>query len=189
MSTGIYVRTEKHGVAISKGLKEAHKKKMWGFILGEESIRKTHIYKKCIVCNESIKVKPCRYERTKFCSILCRNINNRNRKPWNYGLNNYWLVGIRNPNWRGGITKLGDKIRKSRKYKIWRESVFRRDNFTCVICNKIGGDIHAHHVLPFSLFYESRFDIENGRTLCMGCHKKTKSYLNSKIKKEDYIYV
>ena len=41
--------------------------------------------------------------------------------------------------------------------------------------NKIGGNLHPHHIKPFALFPKLIFDINNGKTLCRGCHKiKTK---------------
>ena len=78
--------------------------------------------------------------------------------------------------WKGGITSTNQLIRSSMEYKLWRESVFRRDNWTCVFCNKKGGNLQADHIKPFNLFPDLRFIIENGRTLCVGCHRKTESF-------------
>ena len=39
-----------------------------------------------------------------------------------------------------------------------------------------GGKLNADHIKPFSLFPELRFDLNNGRTLCVECHKKTDTY-------------
>lgn len=75
-------------------------------------------------------------------------------------------------NWRGGITPEHSIIRKSMDYRIWRKSVFARDNWTCVICKYKGKNINADHIKQFALFPELRFDINNGRTLCVPCHKK-----------------
>ena len=56
-------------------------------------------------------------------------------------------------------------------------SVFRRDNFTCVLCNKSkSGQLEADHIKPWCDFPELRFDIDNGRTLCRDCHKTTDTY-------------
>ena len=84
--------------------------------------------------------------------------------------------GEKNPNWKGGITPINDKIRHSLKYKIWRTQVYERDNWTCQTCGKRGGDLEAHHIKPFSLFPELRFDVNNGVTLCEDCHQLTESY-------------
>ena len=88
-------------------------------------------------------------------------------------------IGSMSPNWRGGLTKEQDKIRKSAEYKLWRINVFKRDNFTCIWCGYKGNKLNADHIKPFSLFPELRFVIDNGRTLCVECHKMTDSYLNS----------
>jgi 5-methylcytosine-specific restriction endonuclease McrA len=88
------------------------------------------------------------------------------------------MEGSNNPRWKGGITPLNHKIRTSSLYKKWRQSVFIRDRFTCVWCGQIGGELNADHIKPFSLFPDHRFDIDNGRTLCVPCHKKTDSYLS-----------
>ena len=102
-----------------------------------------------------------------------------NKPAWNKGIPNTGFVGEKNPNWRGGVTKENEKIRKSIEYKQWRISVFKRDNYTCQICYKKKGIIlNADHIKQFALYPELRFDVDNGRTLCLECHKQTDSYLN-----------
>src|SRR3990167_1713520 len=44
--------------------------------------------------------------------------------------------GKRHHFWKGGITKKYEKLRKSYEYKLWRKSVFERDNYTCVFCKR-----------------------------------------------------
>lgn len=83
--------------------------------------------------------------------------------------------------WKGGITPLSKKIRNGVDLKLWRDVVFKRDNYTCIWCgarNKKGKKVilNADHIKPFSLFPELRFAIDNGRTLCKDCHRKTKTY-------------
>lgn len=85
-------------------------------------------------------------------------------------------TGKRNVNWKGGVTPLNEKIRKSVEYVDWRKSVFQRDDFTCQHCDDSkGGNLHAHHIKQFSEFPELRFEVSNGLTLCRNCHEKVHS--------------
>lgn len=62
--------------------------------------------------------------------------------------------------------------RKTRDYRIWRANVIRRDS-RCVICGSLQNR-QAHHIKDGSYHAESRFDVDNGVTLCGGsmdsCH-------------------
>lgn len=97
--------------------------------------------------------------------------------------------GEGNGNWKGGITPLVEIIRTCFKNRQWRSDVFTKDNFTCVLCGKRGGDIEAdHYPKMFStIFHENKiksleealaceefWNINNGRTLCKSCHNKNK---------------
>lgn len=81
------------------------------------------------------------------------------------------LKGEKHWNWRGGITSDKKKLYKSLKYKLWRKSVFERDNYTCKKCGKIGGKIEADHIKRWSDYPEVVFDLNNGQTLCYKCHR------------------
>lgn len=83
--------------------------------------------------------------------------------------------------WKGGVTKKNRIIRESIEYKMWREQVFKRDNYTCQVCFSRNGNgytvtLNADHIKPFALFQELRFDVNNGRTLCLLCHRKTATW-------------
>lgn len=94
------------------------------------------------------------------------------------------MLGEGNPNWRkglhgeangrwlGGITPANTKLRNSLASREWAKSVKGRDNWTCQICDRRGGDMHADHIKAWALFPELRFNIDNGRTLCPPCHRK-----------------
>jgi len=79
--------------------------------------------------------------------------------------------------WKGGINPIHKALRKTVEYKLWRTSVFERDNFKCVICaNDKSGNLEADHIKAFSLYPDLRLCINNGRTLCKECHRKTDTF-------------
>jgi 5-methylcytosine-specific restriction endonuclease McrA len=93
-----------------------------------------------------------------FCSHKCSSNYNRGKNHINYDLN------------------LTDEDRTDRKYvygyRNWRLSVYKRDNFTCQKCNKLGnGNINAHHIESYNSNPDLRISLENGITLCEDCHK------------------
>lgn len=83
-------------------------------------------------------------------------------------------IGFRKEN---PLSPESKRIRKSIEYRLWREAVFSRDNYTCQICGKRGGgELHPDHIKQFAYHPELRFAIDNGRTLCASCHRKTPTY-------------
>lgn len=96
--------------------------------------------------------------------------------PWNKGIKRPEMSGEKHPNWKGGLSKLHRTERQlamnTLEYKKWRRVVFGRDNYTCQICDTVGGRLVADHIKPWSLYPELRYNIDNGRTLCVSCDKK-----------------
>jgi len=60
------------------------------------------------------------------------------------------------------------------KYKLWREEVFKRDNYTCQDCGKRKCYIEGHHIKSWAKYPKLRYIISNGLTLCKECHLKTR---------------
>lgn len=141
------------------------------------------ISKNCQQCDKEFKSNPSSNQR--FCSSNCWNKAYMGHIPWNKGKPNYNMRGANNHLWRGGITPLNEKIRKSLEYKEWRKSVFERDNYTCRACNKRGGFLNADHIKLFSIILLENniksfelalkcialWNLDNGQTLCSSCHK------------------
>jgi|SRR3990167_1619074 len=159
---------------------------------------------KCLNCRKKFYISKSRINKKRFCSRKCQAKWNVGKIPkntkglklgrgWNKGkkMTKEWIdkltkVRIGKPNlktrgknhwnWNNGATKLSRALRQTLEYKIWRRKVFERDTYTCVICFKKGGLLQADHIKPFSLYPELRLDVNNGRTLCFTCHKKTDSF-------------
>lgn len=54
----------------------------------------------------------------------------------------------------------------------FRNSVYKRDNYTCLCCgDDKGGNLVAHHILNWCDYKDLRYEISNGVTLCENCHK------------------
>lgn len=69
------------------------------------------------------------------------------------------------------LTDAERELRRSlRANKEWRKAVYERDDYTCQCCGNRGGEINAHHILNFADNPDVRTDIQNGITLCKGCH-------------------
>lgn len=82
--------------------------------------------------------------------------------------------GPDHPNWIPDRSKV--KFRPRYEMTSWKRAVFERDNFICQKCGQRGGRLQAHHNLPYASFPEQRWDVANGVTLCVDCHKQTESY-------------
>lgn len=77
--------------------------------------------------------------------------------------------------------KKGDEVRRRGRgnfprlnsWRKWRRSVFRRDDYRCVLCRDWRRLIAPHHILPKRDFPKLKYTVSNGATLCWDCHKKT----------------
>jgi len=97
------------------------------------------------------------------------------------------MSGSNSYRWKGGITPENTKIRRSIEYRLWRESVFARDNWTCQKTGVKGGDLGCHHIKNFSDHPELRFAIDNGITLSKAAHKGFHSIYGTKNNTRDQL--
>lgn len=161
MPSGVYIRTEKHRRILSVANKN---KKHAPYIRTEEHKKKISI---------SMQNKFSDIERSQKTREIIR--------QQKLGVPRYNIRGEKHPNWKGGNPDKDLAVRQSPEYREWRNAVFKRDNYTCVFCgdksvkgNKV--TLHADHIKPFSLYHELRLEVDNGRTLCAPCHRKTETY-------------
>jgi len=77
--------------------------------------------------------------------------------------------GSNNPAWKGGITPGYLLERRSLRNRLWRESVFGRDNYICQISGE-KGNLNANHIKRFVDHLNLRYEINNGITLSKNCH-------------------
>jgi len=102
-------------------------------------------------------------------------------------LNHSNVKGNKNPNWKGGATPQNIIIRMSIEYRLWREAVFARDNWTCQKYGTKGVKLHSHHIQNFAQYPELRFAIDNGITLSEKAHKKFHKKYGKKNNTEEQI--
>ncbi len=120
------------------------------------------VLKFCEQCHSIDPCKAAQQDIRRHCSKICRNLSDRGKTPWNKG--------------KGTKSSANELFRKSLAYIKWRVSVFERDDYTCQICKQKGGRLNADHIKPFAYFHKLRLSLENGRTLCESCHRKTDTY-------------
>ena len=136
----------------------------------------------CETCKQiKILEKTRNYRVVKYCSKSCFHVGRKGKTMKNKGRplsleHRAKLSGKLANNWQGGITSENERLRKTVDYALWRTAVFVRDNYSCQECNQKGGELQADHIKPFALYPELRFAIDNGRTLCVTCHRQTDTF-------------
>lgn len=149
---------------------------------------------KCTVRNQGYKNRGKKHSEETKNSMSLSHKRNKNKycfkkghTPWNKGLTSddqrvkkyiekgnllrKDISGSKNPNWKGGISSKEMIDRKSKRYSIWREKVFLRDNYVCQVSGQIGGKLEAHHLIPFSKNKDCRFIVLNGITMSKSMHR------------------
>ena len=126
----------------------------------------------CENCGKGFVLTKSESLKYKCCSMECRNAQTSIRQK-----------GDKSHLWRGGITNQERVARNSARYDLFRRFILARDNFTCQICNKRGGKLCVDHIKEWFLYPALRFDTDNGRTLCVECHRKTDTFGSRSAKK------
>lgn len=96
--------------------------------------------------------------------------------------------GNRTHLWKGGIIRKDFKKNNQQRIlfrNLIRKKVIERDNYTCQVCKKRGGNLQVDHIQPWTEFVESRFDMSNCRTVCISCHYYL-TYNKSKPKESNW---
>lgn len=129
--------------------------------------RRRRVLMSCLNCKKIFEDKLSNIERGngKFCSRICMSKNLSKR-----------YMGKNGPGWKGGVSLIHERIRASSQYKKWRKSVLLRDDYKCVMCGKSDIVMNVDHIKPFAVYPDLRFEEDNGRTLCIPCHKNTDTY-------------
>jgi len=146
------------------------------FIKGHEPhknwIRKwdKRVKNSCGMCKKIFLANKNRHR--KYCSKYCADKARVGKVPWNRGISQ--------------LSSINKLIRKSKRFTIWRNSVFKRDNYTCIDCSMKGGSLHPHHIKKLSemikefdiktinqaIKCKQLWEVKNGQTLCKDCHQK-----------------
>lgn len=149
---------------------------------------------KCSCCGIEFEVVPSRLDNKKdiYCSLECKakgysnKYSKENHPMWGKHHTEETInrissghigrfVGSKSGRFNPTLTdeqRIKNTSRHSdMKYIKWYKAVMRKYNYTCVICNKKGGDIVAHHLEGFNWCENLRYDVNNGVILCDNCHK------------------
>ena len=179
MPSGVYKRTNNHKANISKALIGKKHSSEWSekIAITKRGTHHSIDSKRKIAEGNRGKVRtPEMREKYRIASTI--NMKKRLRNGWKQitgmkGLKHSEATknkmsemrrGDKHWKWAGGITPINLQIRHSKRYILWRNSVFSRDNWTCQKCKIKGGKLVAHHIKNFSQFPNLRFSLSNGIT-------------------------
>lgn len=115
----------------------------------------------CKYCKQEYNIYKYKKNRSNFCSVKCL-----------HNWQSEFMVKKKRYNYKGGYSKRRKEGYFLQKYRNWRSSVFERDMYTCQECGKMGCYIEAHHIFSWKDYPELRFNLDNGKTLCLQCHKQ-----------------
>lgn len=117
--------------------------------------------RRCEVCGEEF-TRHGRTRANRFCSHACQGKA---------------FTGAGSPRWNGGLSH-GDRVTKRQVagFRAWRRGVLERDGYACVLCGARDERMDVDHIKPVATHPDLVIDVDNGRTLCVPCHRQTPTY-------------
>lgn len=161
-----------------ENLKKTHRGKHYSpkteFKKGQKSWNENKIDLKCSYCGKDIQRTKNEVKEKNYCSHQCYSINIKGHIGYWRGKKrpdiSFNQIGEKNPNWKNGSSPENTRIRMGMEFRLWREAVFMRDNWTDQKTGIKGGKLHPHHIYNFSQYPKLRFDVNNGITLSKKSH-------------------
>jgi len=185
MPKGIYKRTEFHNNITRKNQKISAKSRIGKHLSEEHKLKISQSEKGKIVSDESKeknrlshlgKYTPSKKRNLGISlAMLGHEVSQETRLKIRKSVN---LIAKRGKDchlWKGGKMKEYpelSRLRLSIEFRLWREAVFARDNWTCQKTGIKGGKLHPHHIKNFNQFPKLRFAIDNGITLSEQAHRE-----------------
>lgn len=153
-----------------------------GKIIGDKCRpKKLWFSKTCKQCGNLFFSYPS--QKQKFCSESCRSY-------YVFAPERDTRIGrhfdIKNFSKTDNIHKI---LRGKAMWKIWRKQLFERDNYICQMCGDRSKKNHfvyliPHHIKGVTYFPDEAFNVENGITVCLDCHRLIHS--NKEIQKSGW---
>lgn len=165
-------------------------------------MKKTNLYKNCIICSTLFKVKPCHLDILKTCSKECNKKNKslffktiERTKEWKQKIGKANAIallgkttsekqkevarsrrGEKNPNWKGGKMQKSYRVRKLQSdgshTKVEWENLKEKYGYMCLCCKQTEPIIKLSRDHIIPLSKGGTDYISNIQPLCLGCNKR-----------------